>query len=68
MNLPGSRNTFFTGQPVSLSVLIQRSSTSMTQMIFDPLREDEEEVVMMQHSLRSYPKSLGSHVSWLLAR
>ena len=64
MNLLGSRNTFFTGQPDSLSMLIQRSSTSMTQMTFI---EDEKEVVMRQHSLGSYPKSLGSHVSWLLA-
>lgn len=40
----------------------------MTQMTFDPLREDEKEVVMRQHSLGSYPKSLGSHVSRLLAR
>ena len=56
MSLPGSRNTFFTGQPDSLSMLIQRSSTSMTQMTFDPLREDEEEVVMRQHSLEVIPK------------
>lgn len=57
MSLPGSRNTFFTGQPDSLSMLIQRSSTSMTQMTFDPLREDEEEVVMRQHSLEVIPKA-----------
>lgn len=40
----------------------------MAQMTSDPLREDEEDVVMRQHSLGSYPQSLGSHVSWLLAR
>jgi len=57
MSLPGSRNTFFTGQPDSLSMLIQRSSTSMTQMTFDPLREDEEEVVKRQHSLEVIPKA-----------
>lgn len=68
MNLPGSTNIFFTGQPDSLSMLIRRSSSSVAQMTSDPLREDEQDVVMRQHSLGSYPKSLGSHGSWLLAR